>query len=83
MYIILDVFARKAGVQPEWNSAMDILGAVHCILDLYWFNRNIEILYNKEICHLQLKKDVDLYICPASFISRVVISRFYNSSSGP
>ena len=30
-----------------------------------------EILYYKEICHLQLK-NVDLYVCPASFIlSRV------------
>ena len=31
----------------------------------------LEILYNKEICHLQLK-NADLYVCPASFIkSRV------------
>ena len=31
----------------------------------------LEILYIKEICHLQLK-NVDLYVCPASFIkSRV------------
>ena len=28
---------------------------------------DLEILYNKEICHLQLK-NVDLYVCPASFI---------------
>ena len=32
---------------------------------------SLKVLYNKEICHLQLKK-VDLYVCPASFIiSRV------------
>ena len=28
----------------------------------------LEILYNKEICQLLLKKKNDLYVCPASFI---------------
>ena len=51
----------------------------------------IEILYNKETCHRQLKKYVELCVCPASFtISRVsesadfiAVVRVHQPSSRP